>query len=113
MRERVGMIKKPQLIAKTGASVSQRSTPWHAVSVVTGRWGCEAAQALRSARFLSAGAPSLPLGHCASRESCSCSYKHHRDRRGQPRRHDEILGIRRGGLVPNERRVVGGRRWDD
>ena len=108
------MVKKtPSLISKSLESVSHRSTPWHAVSVVTGRWGCEAAQALRHARFLSADAPQLPLAQCASRESCSCSYKHHRDRRGQPRRHDEILGIRRAGHLANERRIERGRRWDD
>ncbi len=108
------MVKKTSpLISKSLESVSHRSTPWHAVSVVTGRWGCEAAQALRNERFLSANAPQLPLARCTSRESCTCSYKHHRDRRNQPRRHDEILGIRRAGHVPNERRTDRGRRWDD
>lgn len=108
------MIKKtPPLAPKKLEPVSHRSTPWHAVSVVTGRWACEAAQSLRNARFLSADAPPLPLAQCASRESCSCAYKHHRDRRGQPRRRDELLGIRRAGLVNNERRTERGRRWDD
>jgi hypothetical protein len=108
------MIKKtPPLTSKNVDSVSHRSTPWHAVSVVTGRWGCEAAQCLRNVRFLSADAPPLPLAQCASRESCSCSYKHHRDRRGQPRRRDELLGMRRAGYVANERRMERGRRWDD
>ena len=108
------MIKKtPPLKIKIPEPASLRSTPWHAVSVVTGRWGCDAAQCLRNQRFLSADAPPLPLAQCASRESCSCSYKHHRDRRGQPRRRDELLGIRRAGHVPNERRVERGRRWDD
>jgi hypothetical protein len=108
------MIKKTTaLTPKKIDPVAQRSTPWHAVSVVTGRWSCEAAQCLRSARFLSADAPSLPLADCISRESCSCSYKHHRDRRGQPRRRDELLGMHRAGLVSNERRNDRGRRWDD
>lgn len=109
------MVKKtPATPAAKGlVSVSHRSTPWHAVSVATGAWACEAAHALCSARFLSADAPHLPLAQCASRESCSCSYRHHRDRRGQPRRHDDLLGIRRAGLRPNERRTEPGRRWDD
>jgi len=108
------MIKKTAPpTAKKIEPVSHRSTPWHAVSVVTGRWACEAAQGLRNGRFLSADAPLLPLAECASRESCSCSYKHHRDRRGQPRRRDELLGIWRAGNVSNERRSERGRRWDD
>jgi len=109
-----GMFRKtPPLTPKNSESVSHRSTPWHAVSVVPGRWCCEAADSLRNVRFLSADAPQLPLPQCASRESCSCAYKHHRDRRGQPRRRDELLGMPRAGYVPNERRMARGRRWDD
>jgi hypothetical protein len=40
-------------------------------------------------------------------------YKHHVDRRGQPRRKDDALGIRRMAPVLNDRRVARGRREDD
>jgi hypothetical protein len=93
--------------------VSRRSTPWHAVSIVTGRWCCEAARGVIGTRFLSREAPRLPLAACNAADSCSCLYKHHPDRRGLPRRKDEVMGIRRLVSVPNERRSARGRREDD
>jgi hypothetical protein len=92
---------------------SHRSTPWHAVSVVTGRWCCEAARGLIGSRYLSRDAPRLPLVQCSAPEFCTCMYKHHVDRRGQPRRKDDALGIRRMAPVLNDRRVARGRREDD
>lgn len=66
---------------------SQRiSNPWHAVSVVTGEHACDAAQALRDRRVLSADAPQLPLGECQHPASCACHYRHHADRRRERRR---------------------------
>lgn len=91
----------------------RRSTPWHAVSVTTGRWCCEAARGVLDARFLSREAPRLPLTHCSAPEACTCAYKHHADRRGSPRRKDDIRGIWRAGCEPNERRTLKGRREDD
>jgi hypothetical protein len=94
-------------------SVSRRSTPWHAVSVVAGRWCCEAARGIVGSRYLSREAPRLPLAQCSASHACSCQYKHHIDRRGQPRRKDEAMGMRRMVPVPNDRRSARGRREDD
>jgi hypothetical protein len=99
--------------ATAAAPVSRRSTPWHAVSIVTKTAGCRAVQALRSKRFLSAAAPRLPLPECTMGDSCPCAYKHFADRRGQPRRKDEITGLKQGGRVEQERRVTPSRRQTD
>lgn len=92
---------------------SRRSTPWHAVSVVIGPSSCETARGLPAIRYLSRDAPRLPLPDCMSPASCACSYKHYVDRRGQPRRKDDLSGLRRGQHPGTERRTVGGRREDD
>ena len=98
----------------TGAvPVSRRSTPWHAVSIVTKTRGCRAVHALRSKRFLSAAAPRLPLPECTMGDSCPCAYKHFADRRGQPRRKDEITGRKQGGRLEQERRITRSRRQTD
>jgi hypothetical protein len=81
--------------------------------VVTGPSSCEAARALPPSRYLSREAPHLPLPDCKSPASCSCSYKHYVDRRGQPRRKDDFSGLRRGRHSGAERRTVRGRREDD
>jgi hypothetical protein len=92
----------------------QRSTPWHAVSIVTGRWCCEAARGRIGMRYLSREAPRLPLPQCTAAESCTCMYKHHSDRRAMtPRRKDDVMGLRRAAPVPKERRSSPGRRTDD
>jgi len=98
---------------KAPSPATRRSTPWHAVSVVTGRWCCEEARHALGTRFLSRDAPRLPLTHCASPESCACSYRHHIDRRGQPRRRDDAMGLRRVSTSANDRRLARGRRADD
>jgi hypothetical protein len=91
----------------------RRSTPWHAVSVIAGARCCQAARLLQGTRFLSADAPRLPLSQCTMGASCVCAYKHHEDRRGQPRRRDDVMGLRRRGYTTNERRADFGRREDD
>jgi hypothetical protein len=106
--------KSPPHGATPGVSPGlRRSTPWHAVSVVAGPSCCEAARALSPSRYLSREAPRLPLPDCTSPASCSCSYKHFVDRRGQPRRKDDLSGLRRSPLSGTERRTVRGRREDD
>jgi hypothetical protein len=99
--------------AKVAAPASHRSTLWHAVSIVTTSRSCPAAHRLRAARFLSAAAPRLPLPGCTAGDSCPCAYKHHADRRGQPRRKDEITGLKRSSKVAQERRVTRSRRETD
>ena len=89
----------------------KKKSAWHAVSITTKSTSCEAARALRSARFLSAKAPRLPLPECTA-DSCPCAYKHHEDRRGPPRRKSEATGLKRGN-VTQERRGTRGRRETD
>jgi hypothetical protein len=103
----------PLSSAKGVNLASRQPSPWHAVSIVTGSRSCEAACALISIRYLSREAPRLPLAQCSDPESCSCSYKHYGDRRGRPRRQEEVIGLRRSRPVATERRQVRGRRADD
>lgn len=92
---------------------ARRASPWHAVSIVLCQECCGAARGVGTTRFLSAQAPRLPLADCASPQTCTCSYRHHDDRRAQPRRRDELVGLRRKGYVAQERRTRRGRREDD
>ena len=106
--------RRRQSPAPTAAApVSHRSTPWHAVSIVTRPECCRAAEELRTQRFLSAEAPRLPLAGCTMGQFCTCSYKHHADRRGPPRRKDELTGMRQLRRADQERRVSLTRRQTD
>ena len=96
--------------SKSGGSIPRPPKSWHAVSIVAKGASCEAAHSLRGKRFLSAEAPRLPLAQCTNSKSCICAYKHHEDRRGQPRRSDETAGLRRNAKVSEERRSTGDRR---
>src|SRR5690606_41243020 len=82
-----------------------------AVAILPGTGACPAAFHLSGIRFLSAGAPRLPLPSCDA-EHCDCRFKHHSDRRAGPRRL-----IERGLLPPTwsapERRRSPGRRAED
>jgi len=104
---------RPKDPAKGSAPASHKSTPWHAVSIATKSTSCRAAHALRTARFLPAKAPRLPLPDCTVGSSCPCVYKHHADRRGQARRKEEITGLKRSSKVAQERRVTRSRRDTD
>jgi hypothetical protein len=91
---------------------AQIDVRWHAVHVATGSNACAAVQAISKQRFLSKEAPRLPLAECTMPVSCRCAYKHHKDRRGAPRRWSDQGGITR--LRPQgERRSKRGRREDD
>jgi hypothetical protein len=103
----------PERSGRGAADDPRRSTPWHAVSIVTGNSCCQEAHAVRGFRFLSAQAPRLPLAKCPLAATCVCYYKHHTDRRAQPRRRDDLMGLRRRGYTANERRADFGRREDD
>ena len=93
--------------------VSHRSTRWHAVSIVTKIPCCGSVHAFRGRRFLSAEAPLLPLASCTMRDTCTCAYKHHADRRGPPRRKEEITGVSQRRYIEQERRVTHSRRQTD
>lgn len=101
--------KRPEPL-KAASAVAQRSTPWHAVSIIAKNESCIAARALKNAKFLSAQAPRLPLADCTMGGACPCGYKHHSDRRGSPRRKDEITGLKQTNKSPLERRVSPDRR---
>jgi hypothetical protein len=85
---------------------------WHAVSIVGTPSSCHPARELRGIRFLSAEAPRLPLPTCRAGSLCPCAYKHYDDRRGQPRRAEDLSGFRRP-IVSGERRQQRGRRSTD
>jgi hypothetical protein len=94
-------------------SASSIHKNWHAVAIRPRGTSCEAAQASRGRRYLSSEAPRLPLADCTKADTCICVYKHHTDRRGQPRRQDEQDGLRRNANIAQERRLTGDRRKTD
>jgi len=99
--------------SKTPVSAAKIPGRWHAVAIRPRGGSCEAVQACRSARFLSAEAPRLPLSQCTAPDTCSCVYRHHVDRRANPRRGDEKGDLRRGTKVAQERRLQADRRKSD
>jgi hypothetical protein len=102
---------RPKLSSHAGAV--RASNPWHAVAIKPKGNCCDAVQARRNARFLSTEAPRLPLADCSTSDTCSCVYKHHADRRREPRRQDEKGGLRRNSKVEQERRLTRDRRKTD
>jgi len=87
------------------------TNPWHAVSVVPCARACLAARNLSARRYLSAEAPPLPLAVC-DLGNCTCSYRHHKDRRGSTRRAADIA-LSRIDWPGRERRAACGRRLTD
>jgi hypothetical protein len=95
------------------AKIQAKGSAWHAVSIVAKTASCDAARALRTTRFLSGAAPRLPLADCAMGRECSCAYKHHSDRRSQPRRKEELRGMPPNTKIAQERRFENTRRRID
>lgn len=89
------------------------SNPWHAVSVVTGEYACDAAVAMRDRRVLSADAPKLPLADCEHPAMCACHYRHHADRRKDRRRARDNGLSNRKYMAADRRDVKRGRRATD
>ncbi len=87
--------------------------PYHAVSVRAGRDACEAAQSFAGKRVLSAEALLLPLADCDRANRCTCSYRHHDDRRAGPRRQADGAPSAGGTAEHAERRESKGRRSED
>jgi hypothetical protein len=54
---------------------------YHAVSILAAARCCEAAEAVRSRKFLSKEAPALPLAECTKPAECKCRFQKHDDRR--------------------------------
>jgi hypothetical protein len=105
--------RSPPTLPPKVAHATQRSAPWHSVSIVPKTASCTAARALRGSRFLSSEAPLLPLPECPTKDTCQCTYKHHADRRAGPRRAEENVGLRRPRPAEHEHRVKRGRRRTD
>ncbi len=85
---------------------------YQAVSIRARTRACEAARQCGETRFLSLEAPSLPLEGCTNTAACRCRYRHHKDRRDEPRR-DADVGMPGRLWVAEERRNNRGRRATD
>jgi len=88
-------------------------THWHAVSITSTAGCCEAARSLLKTRYLSAEAPRLPLPYCSDPTACRCAYRHHTDRRGPPRRREDLIGLKGATFGGRERRDTPDRRKAD
>jgi hypothetical protein len=94
---------------------SQQPRRHTAVEIVPGdHAGCAAVRALSGQRFLGEEAPRLPLADCDQPE-CSCSYRHHEDRRDETRRATDLTGgfLSLSQVQREERRNSPGRRARD
>lgn len=100
-------------VIKQPIQPTRQTGRWHAVSITPERYCCEAARGLVARRFLAAEAPRLPLNECPSPEHCRCKYRHFEDRRGAPRRKEDISGLRRRDPGEQERRGARPRRESD
>lgn len=108
------MLLETKIDAESAAAVKVRRAsiqPWHAVTIAAPGSACPAAQACKGKRYLSRDAPRLPLAECGSTQ-CECKYRHFPDRRGPPRRHDEMGGAPQV-RDKNSRRTSRGRRAVD
>jgi hypothetical protein len=85
---------------------------YHAVSVVGGPRACAAAKQLKNVRVLSADAPRLPLASCECPATCTCTYRHHDDRRAGPRRARELGQLGGPWAMTDRRRSIGRRETD-
>lgn len=97
--------------AKKAPQRTPASNPYHAVSVLPGSGACAAAYRFSGQRYLSRQAPRLPLPSCDAK-TCACRFKHHKDRRGGPRRNSDV-GMVTSSYSGKERRGPRGRRADD
>jgi hypothetical protein len=115
LRSRVNRLVAPRKIKadRSGAGRTFIPNHWHAVCVEAKASSCSAAHELRKKRFLSKEAPSLPLRECGNPSGCQCIYKHHEDRRGNPRRKGQQSFTSTQKIPKSERRESKGRRSDD
>jgi len=111
MREVRVVDYKPKIEKRQASSSSITKEPWHAVSILGAADACPSTTELRARRFLPQDAPPLAMLNCAWPLKCRCVYRHHADRRANPRRASE-LGRPWTTVVP-ERRKVHGRRAED
>ena len=105
--------KTPQPNGPNRVASTRSGRRWHAVAIRPKGQSCEAAQACRASRFLSAEAPRLPLEQCTTSDTCTCVYKHHPDRRVNSRRQEDGAGLKRSHKAGEERRKERDRRKGD
>ena len=84
--------------------------PYHAVGIAPGSGCCKAIAELRGRRYLSAGAPKIPLPACDV-TSCRCRFIHFEDRRDGEDRRERTMDAR-GQSMPDRRRGRGSRVTD-
>lgn len=102
-----------KLLQPESAVPAPRILPWRAVEIVPAKGACPAARALKGKRYLVDEAPRLPLTHCSSSDTCTCSYRKLPDRRTDLRREQDDTGIRRFMQPSEDRRRKRGRRKSD
>jgi hypothetical protein len=84
---------------------------YQSVSVMCAGKHCAAVKSLAGQRFLTAGAPALPLPACSMAAQCKCRFQKHVDRRDYARR---LLGEMSRWYGGAEKRLSrGGRRRSD
>jgi hypothetical protein len=93
--------------------MKNRSSKWHAISIVLQESSCAAAALCRHQRFLSAQVPMLPLRDCDNAAGCPCKFRHFEDRRAGSRRTETAFHAARSQFLINNRRSSGGRRAAD
>jgi hypothetical protein len=90
------------------------ANPWHAVSISAGLSGtCPKVAKLLGKRILAIEAPSLPLVDCPLKNQCGCRFRHHADRREDPRRAGDTGFPNHNYFGPERRERVRGRRATD
>jgi hypothetical protein len=96
------------------ARVHHIANPWHAVSISTGLSGyCPQVSKLFGKRVLSMEAPTLPLRDCPMKKQCGCRFRHHSDRREDPRRAGDTGFPNHNYYGPERREKIRGRRVTD
>jgi hypothetical protein len=100
-------------LTQTKDKVRTMPKSFHSVSIAARPdSACPAVVELAGKRFLSTSAPSIPLAGCSHPKTCKCVYRHHKDRREDPRR-DSDSGLAGRPYYATERRVRPGRRAGD
>ena len=91
------------------------SNPWHAVSITPGLSAsyCPQVAKLFGKRLLAVEAPCLPLVDCAMKKQCGCRFRHHADRRTEPRRAGDTGFPNHNYFGPERREIRRGRRITD
>lgn len=85
---------------------------FRAISIRPGENACACVISIESKRWLSGDVPRLPLRECDA-ATCTCRYRHHEDRRREPRRYSDRAHFPRHYGGPERREQQRGRRAED